>query len=89
MERLAMLLATWVISLDTNAATRILWDVAKLYRASTSEEERKQLLQFQAEVCALVGRPAVVVEAEDQADDESEDLSGPSRSNQGVPDLGS
>ncbi len=89
MERLAMLLATWVISLDANAATRILWEAAKLYRASTSEEERKQLLQFQAEVCALVGRPAVVVEAEDQADDESEDRSGPSRSNQGVPDLGS
>ena len=79
MEQLAMLLATSLMSLDPDAATRILWDAAKLYRASTSEEERTQLLRFQAQVCALVGRPAVV-----DAESRAEEQSGPIGSDQGV-----
>ena len=87
MEQLAMLLAERVISLDPHFATRILWDAAKLYRTSTSAEERKQLLQFQAQICALVDRPAVAVDTDSRTGERGEHQLEPARSDQGVSGL--
>lgn len=87
MERLAMLLAERVISLDPHLATRILWDAAKLYGASTSAEERKQLLHFQTQICALVDRPTVAVDAESRTGAQGEHQLEHARSDKGVSGL--
>lgn len=64
MEQLALLLAKRVIDLDPQAAPRLLWEAAKLYRQTTDAEERQKLLDFQANLCRMIGRPLVAAEAE-------------------------